>query len=319
MRILVTGGAGFIGSHLVESLVENGHQVTVVDNFLTGRPENVAHLVRTGRCRLVEHDVTRPFDSPDGPPDIVFHLASPASPEDYSRYPVETMLVNSLGTYNLLELARAAGARFILASTSEVYGDPEIHPQPETYWGHVNPVGPRAAYDEGKRFAEALTVTYHRKYGLDVRIVRIFNTYGPRNRVDDGRVVPNFIRQALRNEPLTVYGDGAQTRSFCYVSDLVKGLLKVGFGHGLAGEVFNLGNDDERPVIEVARLVKTLTGTPAPIVFLPPRPEEIGRRRPDLTKARKVLGWSPAVGLEEGLRRTIAWYREEITAGRLTT
>ena len=309
MKILVSGGAGFIGSHLVESLVEAGHRVTVVDNFITGRPENIGHLLGQGRCRLLEHDIVRPLSLDGEDPDIIFHLASPASPEDYGRYPVETMLVNSAGTYNLLELARAAGARFILASTSEVYGDPEVHPQPETYWGHVNPVGPRAAYDEGKRFAEALTVTYFRKYGLDVRIVRIFNTYGPRNRVDDGRVIPNFIRQALRNEPLTVYGDGSQTRSFCYVSDLVAGLARVGFRAGLAGEVFNLGNSRPVTLRELVAALERVTGRAARCEYRPAQSGDVPLTWADIGKAERWLGYRPATPLEEGLRRFVAWYR----------
>lgn len=307
MKALVTGGAGFIGSHLCEALLTQGHQVTAVDNFITGTPANVAHLTQNSNFRLVEHDVVKPL--PGEPYDLLFHLASPASPVGYSQHPVETLLVNSQGTYHLLELARRQQTRFLLASTSEVYGDPLQHPQPETYWGNVNPVGPRACYDEGKRFAEALTITYVRLHNLDARIVRIFNTYGPRNLPEDGRLIPNLVTQALSGQPITVYGNGRQTRSFCYVSDLVDGILRAMFVPGTKGQVINLGNPEEYAVLEIAQVVKRLTGSPSPIVHTPAREEEIARRRPDITKAQQLLGWQPRVGLEQGLRQTIGWFK----------
>lgn len=307
MKLLVTGGAGFIGSHLCEALLEIGHQVTAVDNLITGSRANIQHLVSNPAFSFLEHDVTNPLV-----PDqwqVIFHLASPASPVGYTRYPIETMLVNSLGTYCLLELAQNCGARFILGSTSEAYGDPLEHPQAETYWGNVNPVGPRACYDEGKRFAEALTINYWRKYGVDVYIVRIFNTYGPRNDPEDGRIMPNFITQALRGEPITVYGDGRQTRSLCYVSDLVAGILEAAFLENTKGEIINLGNPEEHTVLEYAEMIKRLTGSTSPIVMVESRPEEIKQRCPDISKARRLLGWEPKVRLEEGLQETIAWFR----------
>ncbi|MBI2886689.1 MAG: SDR family oxidoreductase [Chloroflexi bacterium] len=306
MRALVAGGAGFVGSHLCDALLALGHTVTVLDNYITGDPRNLAHLEASPEFRCLRHDITEPL--PEAPCDAVFHLASPASPEGYGRYPLETLLTNSVGTHRLLELAARHRARFLLASTSEVYGDPLVHPQPEDYWGNVNPVGPRSCYDEGKRFAEALTVNFAAQRGVDVRIVRIFNTYGPRNQPEDGRVIPNFLTQALAGAPITVYGDGQQSRSFCYVSDLVDGLLRAMDAPGTAGQVLNLGNPQEYPILEVARLAKALTNSPSPIVHLPGRPEEITRRRPDISKARRLLGWQPTMGLEEGLRKTIPWF-----------
>ena len=312
MNVVVTGGAGFIGSHLCEALLGLGHSVVALDNFLTGTSDNVAHLRHRDAFTLIEADVTEPL--PALAPDAIFHLASAASPEGYGRHPVETLMTNSLGTYHLLELAHRQGARFLLASTSEVYGDPAVHPQPEGYWGNVNPIGPRACYDEGKRFAEALTINYVRVKQLDARIVRIFNTYGPRNHPQDGRVIPNFLAQAVLGEPLTVYGDGRQSRSFCYVSDLVEGLVRVMYHPGTAGEVFNLGNPEEYQVAVLAERVKEIAGSTSAIVHLPGRPEEIARRRPDIAKARAVLGWAPSVPLDEGLQRTLAWFREAVGA-----
>lgn len=310
MKILISGGAGFIGSNLADALLEQGHSITIVDNFITGRRVNVAHLAGRPDVTLIERDIIEPLD--DLFADVVYHLASPASPVGYGRHPLETMRTNSLGTERLLELARRCGAPFLLTSTSEAYGDPEVHPQPETYWGNVNPIGPRACYDESKRYAEAITVTYVREFGLDARIVRIFNTYGPRNDPSDGRIVPNFITQSIMNRPLTVFGDGSQTRSYCYVDDLVRGLITVANAPGIAGEIFNLGNPLEYSALELARLVKRLANSSAPIVHQEERPEEIARRRPDLTKTTARLGWKPVIDIEEGLRRTIQAFRIEL-------
>lgn len=307
MRVLVTGGAGFIGSHLCDALIARGDEVLCVDNLLTGNAANVAHLSDHPRFCFFEHDVTEPFDAEA---EAIFHLASPASPVGYRTYSIETLLVNSVGTINMLRLATARGAAFLFTSTSEVYGDPQVHPQTEEYWGNVNPNGLRACYDESKRFGEAATMEWLRKYDTNVRIVRIFNTMGPRMALDDGRVVPNFINQAIRNEPITVYGDGTQTRSFAYVSDLVAGLLKAMFTPETKGEVFNLGNPREFTILDFARLVVDLSGSRSKIVFKPLLfTDDPTRRRPDITKAKKRLGWEPVVPLEEGLRETIAWYR----------
>jgi dTDP-glucose 4,6-dehydratase len=311
MRILVTGAAGFLGSHLCDRLLAEGHDVIGMDNLITGNTENLAHLERTPRWRLVRHDVTT-FIDVAGPLDGVLHFASPASPIDYLELPIQTLKVGSLGTHNALGLALAKGARFLLASTSEVYGDPLQHPQPESYWGNVNPVGPRGVYDEAKRFGEAMTMAYHRYHGLDTRIVRIFNTYGPRMRPQDGRVVSNFIVQALRGEPLTVYGDGLQTRSFCYVDDLVEGIYRV-FLRGTPDPV-NLGNPDEFTVLQLAERVLALTGAPGPIVRKPLPVDDPRVRQPDIGLARRTLDWAPAIPLDEGLRRTIPYFRERLGA-----
>lgn len=309
MRILVAGGAGFIGSHLCEALLARGDAVTVADNFLTGRRANLAHLLDRPAFRLLEHDVTQPLDVAV---DQIYHLASPASPVGYAAHPIETHLVNSIGTYHLLELARRHGAAFLLTSTSEAYGDPLEHPQRESYFGNVNPIGPRSCYDESKRFAESLTMEYVRQFAHNARIVRLFNTYGPRMDPVDGRVVPNFIAQALRGEPLTVYGDGSQTRSFCYVSDIVRGLLAAMDTPGTAGQVFNLGNPDERTILDFAQHVLRAVGRDLPITFLPGRQDDPTRRCPDITRARTQLGWQPAVTLDEGLPPTIAYFRSEL-------
>lgn len=306
MKVLVTGGAGFLGSHLCDLLLQEGHEVVALDNLLTGRLQNVEHLKGERRFTLQEADVCQ---APLPAVEAVFHLASPASPVGYGRYPVETMLVNSWGTHRLLELARARGARFLLVSTSEIYGEPLEHPQSERYWGNVDPVGPRACYDESKRFAEALTMVYQQTRGLDARTVRLFNGYGPRSAPDDGRLIPNLVTQALRGEPLTVYGDGTQTRSLCYVSDLVEGLCLAMFHPRSQGQIFNVGSPDERPVLEYARLVKELTGTSSPIVHLAPRPGDITRRCPNIERIQSQLGWKPVTPLEEGLRATIDWFR----------
>jgi nucleoside-diphosphate-sugar epimerase len=310
MHILVAGGAGFIGSHLCRRLLADGHEVLCVDNLSTGRYVNIAALEDVPGFRFLEHDVVQPLAFAT---DAVFHLASPASPPGYLRRPVETLRVNSEGTLHLLEGARRGNARFLLTSTSEAYGDPEQHPQREDYWGNVNPIGERACYDEGKRYAEALTSTYIRHHGLDGRIVRIFNTYGPRSDPDDGRLVPNFITQALRGEPLTLFGSGEQTRSLCYVSDLVEGLIRAMFSESARGEVINLGNPEEHTVREYAERIRTLCGSRSEIIYIPASlGDDPRRRRPDITKAGRLLGWQPSVGLDEGLLATIAYFRDEI-------
>ncbi|HEY8485623.1 MAG TPA: UDP-glucuronic acid decarboxylase family protein [Longimicrobiales bacterium] len=309
MRVLITGAAGFLGSHLCDRFLADGHEVVGMDNFITGSPDNLAHLEGHPRFTFIEHDVTREIQI-DGPLDGILHFASPASPPDYLAFPIQTLKVGSLGTHNTLGLARAKGARYLLASTSEVYGDPEVHPQPETYWGHVNPVGPRGVYDEAKRFAEAMTMAYHRSHGIDVRIVRIFNTYGPRMRPDDGRVITNFIVQALRGEPLTVYGDGSQTRSFCFVDDEIEGIYRL-FWSDYVGPV-NIGNPNEFTILELAERVIALTGSTSTIEFRPLPPDDPRLRRPDITLARRLLGWEPRISLEEGLRRTIPYLRQVI-------
>ncbi len=307
MRVVVTGGAGFVGSHLCDALLGRGDSVVCVDDLSTGQLRNVEHLREHPHFTFLAADVSRSLDVP-GPVDAVAHLASPASPVDYHRMPLETLAVGSRGTENCLELARAHRARFVLASTSEVYGDPQQHPQAENYWGNVNPTGPRSVYDEAKRFAEALSAAYRRSCGVDVGIVRIFNTYGPRMRPDDGRVVSTFVDQALRGEPLTIYGDGSQTRSFCYVDDLVRGIVAM-IDSSEPGPV-NLGNPEERTVAELATLILTLTGSTSTVVHLPLPVEDPTRRRPVIDLARERLGWFPEVGTEEGLRRAIAWFAE---------
>ncbi|EHK89265.1 nucleoside-diphosphate-sugar epimerase [Saccharomonospora azurea SZMC 14600] len=306
------GGAGFIGSHMCEQLLDDGHRVTCVDSLLTGSVDNVAPLSRHPEFRFVEHDVTRPLSQwPDLPaPDSVLHLASPASPPDYLRLPLETLRVGAVGTANALELATRHGARFLLASTSEVYGDPLEHPQRESYWGNVNPIGPRSVYDEAKRYAEALTLAYHREHGTDVAVARIFNTYGPRMRVDDGRMIPNFITQALTNAPLTVAGTGTQTRSVCYVDDTVSGLLAL-WRSGLTGPV-NIGNPHELTVRHLAEEVRAVTGSDSTVTFVPGAVDDPRRRCPDITLARTALGWEPETGLHDGLRRTIAWFARNV-------
>jgi dTDP-glucose 4,6-dehydratase len=306
LRILVSGAAGFIGSHMCDRLLAEGHAVVAVDNFLTGSERNMAHLGDHPQFRLIRHDITLPL-AVDGPLDTVLNMASPASPKDYLQHAIATLDVGSAGTRNMLELARAKGARFLLTSTSECYGDPLEHPQSETYWGHVNPVGPRSCYDESKRFAEALTMAYHRTYGLRTNIARIFNTYGPRMKLDDGRVVPSFIGQALRGEALTIFGDGSQTRSFCYVSDLVDGIYRL----MQSDERYpvNLGNPDEMTIREFAERIRRITGSLSPIVNRLLPEDDPRQRRPDISKARRLLGWEPRVPLEEGLRVTLDSFR----------
>ena len=304
-RVVVTGGAGFLGSHICESLVARGDEVVAIDNLLTGSVDNIAHLFGEKGFVFVEHDVTN-FVHVSGSVDAVMHFASPASPVDYLEHPIKTLKVGSLGTHKTLGLAKDKGARFMLASTSEVYGDPQVHPQTEDYWGHVNPVGPRGVYDEAKRFAEAMTMAYHRSHGVDVRIVRIFNTFGDRMRPLDGRVVSNFLVQALAGKPLTVYGEGQQTRSFCYVDDEVRGLLAL-LDSDYVGPV-NIGNPNEFTVLELAQKVLEVTGSTSEIVYEPLPVDDPTQRQPDITLAKKVLGWEPRIPLEDGLRKTAAWF-----------
>jgi dTDP-glucose 4,6-dehydratase len=306
MRILVTGGAGFLGSHLCDRLLAEGHEVVAMDNLVTGNLRNLAHLEGHARFQFLKQDVSQ-FIRMDGALDAVLHFASPASPIDYLELPIQTLKVGSLGTHNALGLAMAKQARFLLASTSEVYGDPLVHPQPETYWGNVNPIGPRGVYDEAKRFSEAMTMAYHRAHGVDTRIVRIFNTYGERMRPRDGRVVPALISQALAREPMTVFGDGSQTRSFCYVSDLIEGIYRLLISNET--DPINIGNPSELSVLEFARTIRRLTGTSSEIVFKPLPVDDPRVRQPDVSRARKRLGWEPTVKLEEGLGRTIEYFR----------
>jgi dTDP-glucose 4,6-dehydratase len=307
MKVLITGAAGFLGSHLCDRFLAEGHQVVGMDNFITGHPDNIAHLFGRDDFSFVRHDVTN-FIYVEGELDGVLHFASPASPVDYLEQPIPTLKVGSLGTHKALGLAKAKGARFLLASTSEVYGDPLVHPQPESYWGHVNPVGPRGVYDEAKRFAEAMTMAYHRFHGVQTRIVRIFNTYGPRMRPGDGRVVSNFIVQALRGEPISVYGDGSQTRSFCYVDDLVEGIYRLFLSD--RADPTNIGNPDEFTVQQLAeQVLEMIPGTGAAVQRHPLPEDDPKVRRPDITIARQVLGWEPKVPLAEGLRRTIPHFR----------
>jgi dTDP-glucose 4,6-dehydratase len=312
MRVLISGAAGFLASHLTDLLLAQGHEVVGADNFITGKPANIAHLEGDRRYRFVRHDVTEPLPAAavDGPVDRVYHMASPASPVGYVKHQLATLKVNSQGTWNLLELALAKNARFLMASTSETYGDPAVHPQREEYWGNVNPIGLRSMYDEAKRFSEACTMAYHRERGADTRIIRIFNTYGPRMDPYDGRVVISFIRQALNNEPLTVYGEGKQTRSLCYVSDLVRGINMVMEGDFI--EPINLGNPDEVTILQIAREIIELTGSKSRIDFLPMPPDDPRVRCPDITRAKQVLGWTPTVPRTEGLARMIDYYREQL-------
>lgn len=317
MKVLVTGAAGFLGSHLCDRLLAEKHHVIGMDNFITGRPENLAHLKDQDRFSFIQHDVSEYIDIPDGGVDAVMHFASPASPNPnspfgYVNLPIQTMKAGGLGTLNSLGVARVYGARFLLASTSEVYGDPEVHPQPESYWGHVNPIGERSVYDEAKRFAEALTLAYHRYHGIDTKIVRIFNTYGPRMWLDDGRAVPNFIKQALTGQPLTIYGDGSQTRSFCYVDDLIDGIYRL-----LLSEEHlpvNIGNPDERTILELAEIINKLTKNSEGIVYLQDKRGEGDpqRRRPDITRAQEILKWKPTINLEDGLKKTLPYFQDNI-------
>jgi nucleoside-diphosphate-sugar epimerase len=316
MRVVVTGGAGFLGSHLCDAILARGDSAVCVDNLATGRPDNVAHLMDSPGFTFVEADVSLALDVP-GPVDAVAHLASPASPPEYLRLPLETLAAGSRGTENAVRLAHQHGARFVLASTSEVYGDPAVHPQSEDYWGNVNPVGPRSVYDEAKRFAEALTRAYRDTKGVNAGIIRIFNTYGPRMNAQDGRIVTNFITQALNGDPLTIYGDGSQTRSFCYVDDLIRGIVRM-IDSAEAGPV-NLGNPEEFTVTEFARLVLRLTGSDSPVEHLPLPVDDPTRRCPVITRASQALGWQPQVRVEDGIRRTIEWFRSRPDEVRLAS
>lgn len=313
MRVLITGGAGFLGSHLCDYFLSQGHEVIAMDNLLTGNTGNIEHLAGQDHFLFIKHDVTN-YIFIEGHLDAVLHFASPASPIDYLELPIPTLKVGALGTHKALGLAKEKNARFLLASTSEVYGDPLIHPQTEDYWGNVNPIGPRGVYDEAKRFAEAMTMAYHRYHGVDTRIVRIFNTFGPRMRLNDGRVVPNFIAQALRGEPLTVFGDGSQTRSFCYVADTVEGIYRLLMSDET--DPVNIGNPSEMTILQFAHKIIELTGSSSPITFVQPKDVRIKDdpkvRQPDIGKARRVLDWEPKVSLEEGLGKTIAWFRERV-------
>jgi len=310
-KVIVTGGAGFLGSWLCDRLVEKDYNVICIDNISSGRRKNIEHLLHNEKFEFIEHDVKNPIKI-DKPVGHIFHLASRASPMDFEKYPIDIMLTNSLGTYNILRLAKRKGARFLLASSSEVYGDSQIHPQIESYWGNVNTIGPRSCYDEGKRFSETLTMGFRRKYGLDVGIARIFNTYGPRLRIDDGRVISNFTIQALRGEPITIFGNGSQTRSFCYVTDTVEGLMKLMFASNLTDKIVNLGNPKEVSILEVASLIKKMVNSSSKIIFKALPQDDPIRRNPDISKAKKLLGWEPTVLLEEGLRRTIKYFSEVV-------
>lgn len=321
MRVLVTGAAGFLGSHLCDRLLKEGHQVVGMDNFITGRPQNLAHLAGQPKFSFIRHDVSN-FIFVPGKLDAVLHFASPASPNEHSPYgyvnlPIQTMKAGALGTHNTLGLARANKARFLLASTSEIYGDPLEHPQKETYWGHVDPNGERSVYDEAKRFAEALTMAYHRFHGINTAIVRIFNTYGPRMQIEDGRVVPNFLKQAICHEPLTIFGDGQQTRSFCYVDDLIEGIYHLMLSN--EHEPVNIGNPCETTILEFAEVINRLTGNQAGIIYKPDlrSKSDPQRRQPDITRARTILGWEPTIALEEGIRRTLPYFIEEIGMDKL--
>ena len=309
MRILITGGAGFIGSHLCDRLLAEGHEVIAMDNLVTGSKENIAHLEGNPRFSFVEHNVTQYIDLP-GELDRIYHFASPASPVDYAELPIQTLKVGALGTHNALGVAKAKGARMLIASTSEVYGDPLVHPQPESYWGNVNPIGPRSCYDEAKRFAEAITMAYHRAHGVETRIVRIFNTYGPRMRLNDGRAIPNFLTQALKGEPITVYGDGKQTRSFCFVDDLVDGIIRLMESN--ESDPVNVGNPAELTLLEMAERIKARTGSASEIVFKPLPQDDPKVRRPDITRATTILGWAPKVDLETGLTSTVAHFQKAL-------
>jgi dTDP-glucose 4,6-dehydratase len=312
LRAVITGGAGFLGSHLCDYLIERGWDVLCIDNLVTGSAGNVAHLVKHPRFRMMSHDASRYIDVA-GPVDYVLNFASPASPVDYLKLPIQTLKVGALGTHNTLGLALAKKARYLQASTSECYGDPEVSPQPETYWGHVNPIGPRGVYDEAKRFAEAMVMAYHRFHGVDTHIVRIFNTYGPRMRLNDGRALPNFVYQALTGQPITVYGDGRQTRSFCYVSDLIEGIYRL--MNSDEHEPVNIGNPQEITILKFAERIRALLGSDVPIVFKPLPQDDPKQRCPDISKAKRLLGWQPKVNLDEGLRLTLEFFRQQVAAG----
>jgi dTDP-glucose 4,6-dehydratase len=311
LRAVITGGAGFLGSHLCDYLIERGWDVLSIDNLVTGNDGNVGHLTKHRQFRMVRHDVSQ-YIEVAGPVDYVLHFASPASPVDYLKLPIQTLKVGALGTHNSLGLAMAKKAKYLLASTSECYGDPQISPQPESYWGHVNPIGPRGVYDEAKRYAEAMVMAYHRFHGVDTHIVRIFNTYGPRMRLNDGRALPNFVYQALTGQPITVYGDGKQTRSFCYVSDLVEGIYRL--MNSDEHEPVNIGNPQEITILEFAERIRKLLGSEVPIIFKPLPQDDPKQRCPDISKAKRLLGWQPKMNLEEGLRLTLDFFRQQVAA-----
>jgi dTDP-glucose 4,6-dehydratase len=308
VRVLISGGAGFIGSHLCDFFIQQNNEVICVDNFITGQQENISHLLGNPKFHFINADVSEPL-TVDLEVSAILHFASPASPKDFTKYPIQIMRANGFGTYHLLELARRKQARFLLASTSEIYGDPLVHPQSENYWGNVNPIGVRSVYDESKRFAEALAFAYKRKFGIAIRIARIFNTYGPRMRVLDGRVVPNLILRALRGEPLTIYGDGSQTRSFCYIDDMVCGIVKLLDAD--ISEPVNLGNPDEFTILELANLIIELTGTKSSLEFIPLPQDDPKKRKPDISKAKRLLSWEPKVSLRQGLKKTIDWFKQQ--------
>ena len=310
-KVLITGAAGFIGSHLCDRFIKEGFYIIGLDSFLTGSPDNIAHLIGNERFKFIKYDVTNFIYIPDEI-DIILHFACPASPVDYLNHPIHTMKVDSLGTINTLGLAKAKKARYIFASTSEVYGDPKVHPQPETYWGNVNSIGPRSVYDEAKRFSEALTMAYFREHKIDIRIVRIFNTYGPRMRMNDGRVVPNFITQALKNEPITIYGEGTQTRSFCYIDDLIEGIFKTAIMENIDGGVFNLGNTEEHKIKDFAQIIKSLTNSKSLIIFKSLPQDDPTRRCPDIYLVKEKLHWEPKIGLEEGLGKVIEYFKKKL-------
>jgi len=312
LRAVITGGAGFLGSHLCDYLIERGWDVLAIDSLVTGNEGNVGQLIKHSQFRMVRHDVSQYIDVP-GPVDYVLNLASPASPVDYLKLPIQTLKVGALGTHNSLGLAMAKKAKYLLASTSECYGDPQVSPQPESYWGHVNPIGPRGVYDEAKRFAEAMVMAYHRFHGVDTHIVRIFNTYGPRMRLNDGRALPNFVHQALTGQPITVYGDGRQTRSFCYVSDLIEGIYRL--MNSDEHEPVNIGNPQEITILEFAERIRQQLGSEVPIVFKPLPQDDPKQRCPDISKAKRLLGWQPKVKLDEGLRLTLEFFRRQVAAG----
>jgi len=311
LRAVIAGGAGFLGSHLCDYLIERDWDVLCIDNLVTGNEGNVGHLIKHPRFRMVRHDVSQYIDVP-GPVEYVLNLASPASPVDYLKLPIQTLKVGALGTHNSLGLAMAKKAKYLLASTSECYGDPQVSPQPESYWGHVNPIGPRGVYDEAKRFAEAMVMAYHRFHAVDTHIVRIFNTYGPRMRLNDGRALPNFVHQALTGQPITVYGDGRQTRSFCYVSDLIEGIYRL--MNSDEHEPVNIGNPQEITILEFAERIRKLLGSEVPIIFKPLPQDDPKQRCPDISKAKRLLGWQPRVNLDEGLRLTLEFFRQQVTA-----
>lgn len=310
-NVLITGAAGFIGSHLCDRFINEGFYVIGVDNFLTGSSGNIKHLFENEKFKFIEQDVTKSLSISENI-DVVLHFACPASPVDYLKYPIDTLKVDSIGTFNTLDLAKENNARYIFASTSEIYGDPDIHPQVEDYWGNVNPIGPRSVYDEPKRFSESLSMAYYREYNLDVRIIRIFNTYGPRMKLNDGRVVPNFISQALKGKDLTIYGDGSQTRSFCYVEDLVEGIFRVFTKDNIGGEVINLGNPDEYKIIDFARIIIEKINSKSDITYKPLPEDDPKRRRPDISKSKKIIGWEPQFTLDEGLEKSIEYFQSKL-------